>query len=152
MAGIGFQLRKILRRDSITSVAQAYTYAGVISSGPWILSILGILLLGFMTISDIKPSFHVSQFQTSVTYLIAVSLVLSGLLQHGFTRYIADRVYEHRDESILPNFNGALLLTTFVSGFFWFPRRVFLNAGTVDLLSHPHECRFCCALQYLGDD
>ena len=41
MAGIGFELRKILNRDSYFALVRAYAYAGLISSGPWILSILG---------------------------------------------------------------------------------------------------------------
>lgn len=39
MAGIGFELRKILKRDSLLSLMQAYSYAALISSGPWIMSI-----------------------------------------------------------------------------------------------------------------
>ena len=34
MAGIGFELRKILSKDSYTSTMRAYLYAGLISSGP----------------------------------------------------------------------------------------------------------------------
>jgi len=43
MAGIGYELRKLLQRDSLLSVMRAYLYAGVISSGPWVLSIVGML-------------------------------------------------------------------------------------------------------------
>ena len=39
MAGIGFELRKILQRDSLLSLIQAYVYAGIISSGAWMLSV-----------------------------------------------------------------------------------------------------------------
>ena len=44
MAGIGFELRKLLRKRTYTGMLQAYAYAGIISSGPWVLSIVGILL------------------------------------------------------------------------------------------------------------
>lgn len=56
MAGIGFELRKMLKRDSLLGLLRAYTYAGIISSGPWILSIVGILLIGILTL----PLFHES--------------------------------------------------------------------------------------------
>ena len=39
MAGIGFELRRLLRKNTLLGLAQAYTYAGVIGSGPWIFSI-----------------------------------------------------------------------------------------------------------------
>ena len=42
MAGIGFELRRILVKDSYTSTLRAYIYAGLISSGPWVLSIIGL--------------------------------------------------------------------------------------------------------------
>ena len=49
MAGIGFELRKLLARDNLLALLRAYAYAGVISSGPWILSILGMLLIGIFS-------------------------------------------------------------------------------------------------------
>lgn len=116
MAGIGFELRKILKRDSYFSLFQAYSYAGLISSGPWVLSILGVLFIGFLAAGTVAPDFLVTQFQVSVTYLIAVSLILTGLLQLGFTRYTADRLFEKDDSRILPNLSGALFVTTLVSG------------------------------------
>ena len=45
MAGIGFELRKMLRRKTLLGLMQAYTYAGLIGAGPWVLSIVGILLI-----------------------------------------------------------------------------------------------------------
>lgn len=116
MAGIGFELRRILKRDSYLSLFQAYSYAGLIAAGPWVLSILGVLLIGAMTVGHPKGEASVAQFQVSVTYLIAVSLVLTGLLQLGFTRYLADRMFERQDDRVLPNLSGALTVTTSVSG------------------------------------
>lgn len=116
MAGIGFELRKILKRDSYLSLFQAYAYAGLISSGPWVLSILGVLLIGVLALGHLVPDALISQFQVSVTYLIAVSLVLTGFLQLGFTRYVADRLFEKNDSRVLPNLSGALFVTTLISG------------------------------------
>ena len=116
MAGIGFELRKLLAKDSLTGLMQAYAYAGIISSGPWVLSILGILIIGFISVSVVTPEFLINQFQVTVTYLMALSLILTGLVQLAFTRFIADRIYEKRDDEVLPNFNGILLVVTLVSG------------------------------------
>ena len=43
MAGIGFELRKLLKKQTYGGLIQAYAFAGVISSGPWVLSIIGIM-------------------------------------------------------------------------------------------------------------
>ena len=116
MAGIGFEIRKILKRDSYLSVFSAYAYAGIIGSGPWVLSILGVLLIGLMSLGVVLPEVLITQFQVTVTHLIAMSLILTGFLQLGFTRYIADRLYLKDTDAILPNFMGAIFITMLVSG------------------------------------
>lgn len=116
MAGIGFELRKILRRDSLTSTLSAYLYAGIISAGPLILSICGILLIGLMSLSMVRPPSQIAQFQVSVTYLIAVSLIVTGAVQLSFTRYMSDRLYERRSDQVLPGYTAVTLVTTLVTG------------------------------------
>jgi uncharacterized membrane protein len=116
MAGIGFEIKKILRRESYLSVFTAYAYAGIIGSGPWILSILGVLIIGIMSVSVVVPHVLITQFQVTVTHLMALSLILTGFLQLGFTRYIADRLFEKNIDAILPNFIGTIFITTLISG------------------------------------
>ena len=94
MAGIGFELRRMLRKDTLLGLVQAYAYASVIGSGPWVLSIVGILLIGIFSASVVIPGSLVTQFQTSVTYLVACSLIYTGLVQLAFTRFISDRLFE----------------------------------------------------------
>ena len=116
MAGIGFELRKLLRKDTLLGLLQAYAYAGVIGSGPWVLSIVGILIIGFMSHAVVVPSVLVTQFQVSVTYLIACSLILTGVLQLTFTRFISDRLFEKKEYLVLSNLNGVLTVTMAVAG------------------------------------
>ncbi|WP_233870519.1 exopolysaccharide Pel transporter PelG [Paraburkholderia adhaesiva] len=112
MAGIGFELRKMLRRDTLLGLMQAYTYAGLISAGPWILSIVGILMIGALSLPLVLPNELITQFQVSVTWLIALSLVLTGPLQLAYTRFTSDRLFEKRDELVLPNFHAVALVVT----------------------------------------
>jgi len=116
MAGIGFELRKLLRRDSYTGLIQAYGFAGIISSGPWVLSILGVMLVGIISIGRVYPTELIVQFLVSITYLMAASLIFTGFLQLMFTRYVADRLFEKKGDIILPNLIGALTLITFIGG------------------------------------
>ncbi len=126
MAGIGFELRKILRRETLTGVARAYAYAGLISSGPLILSIFGILIIGVLSLASVIPKYAIVQFQVSVTYIIALSLILTGPLQLSFTRFISDRLFEKRDDLVLSNYNGVVLVSTVVSGVCGFIAMAFL--------------------------
>ncbi len=116
MAGIGFELRKYLNDDSFSGTVKAYGFAGLISAGPWVLSILGVMLIGIVALSQKVGGREVEQFTTSVTWIMGSSLVLSGLLQLVFTRFIADRLFEGRANIINSNLFGAMLLTTLVSG------------------------------------
>ena len=68
--GIGFELRKLMRRDSFWGLIRAYGYAGLISSGPWVLSILGVMGIGIFSVNRVA-SLAVRQFLVSVTYLMA---------------------------------------------------------------------------------
>ncbi|MCL5799434.1 MAG: exopolysaccharide Pel transporter PelG [Gammaproteobacteria bacterium] len=91
-------------------MAEAYGYAGLASSGPWLLSIFGILLLGFLALGDRATGGSIIEFQVSVTYLIAVSLIFTGALQLPFTRYIADMLFARQARSVV-----TVLLTMLVS-------------------------------------
>ncbi|WP_395063544.1 exopolysaccharide Pel transporter PelG [Paraburkholderia silvatlantica] len=116
MAGIGFELRKLMRRETLTGVARAYFYAGLISSGPMILSCFGILIIGALSFAVVIPGVLITQFQVSVTYMIACSLIVTGPLQLSFTRFVSDRLYERRDDLVLPNYRAVQLVCTAVSG------------------------------------
>ena len=111
MAGIGFELRRMLAQDSLLGKAQAYALASVIGSGPWILSIAAMLLIGFGQLQLEPTSVGLASFHTSVTYLMSASLVFTGPMQLAFTRYTADRLFENQRGLVLPNLWGVLLLT-----------------------------------------
>lgn len=116
MAGIGFELRKLLQRDSLLSLLRAYVYAGVISSGPWVLSIIGMVMIGFFSFAIVSPNYLITQFQVTITNVIAYSLILTGLLQLAFTRFIADRLFENKADIVAANYHAILLLITVVAG------------------------------------
>lgn len=115
MAGVGLLLRKLDPYGSFIGLARMYGAAAVISSGPWLISILGILAVGLLSI-DGHPADGVTEFQVSVTYLFAASLVLTGLLQFLFTRYVADRLFEERRDLVVPSLMACALVTTLVAG------------------------------------
>jgi uncharacterized membrane protein len=116
MAGIGFELRKILKRDSLFSLLHAYSFAAVISSGPWVLSIVGMLIIGMLSTSVVLPEFLIVQFQVSITYVIASSLIFTGVCQLALTRFAADRMFEKRLNVILPNLHAVILVVSVTGG------------------------------------
>ncbi len=126
MAGIGFELRKILKKDTLFGALRAYSYAGIISSGSWILSIVGILLIGILGLPFVVPGGQITQFQVSVTYVIATSLILTGPLQLAFTRFTSDRLFEGRPDLVFSNYHGVVLVTTVMSLLISLPLALFV--------------------------
>ena len=116
MAGIGFEIRKILEKDTLLSILEAYGFAGLIGSGPWVLSVLGVMLIGILSFGLVVPQTLIVQFLVSVTYLMASSLILTGVLQLMFTRFVADRLFEKKRGIILANLMGAIWLTLLAAG------------------------------------
>lgn len=119
MAGIGFELKKFLAKESYLGTLGAYGFAGLVCSGPWLLSIATILMLSL--ISDYyQLSLEISRtFQVIIVYIIAGSLLLTSVLQHTFTRYIANLCHLHHQSKIIPSLNAvylALILTAGITG------------------------------------
>jgi len=117
MAGIGFELRKILDKNTLFSVLEAYGLAGVISSGPWVLSIFALLAIGFLSVGWVFPTQVIEQFLLLVTYLMAASLIISGLFQLLLTRFISDLIFAEEESEIVPNLLGTMILTSGIAGF-----------------------------------
>ena len=113
MAGIGFELRKILKEDRILSLAKVYGYSAILSSGPWVVSIVAILLVGFINLASYGTESEVYRFQVVITYAIALasSLIITGVLQLPFTRYVADLIFNNKENEILPSYFGALFMS-----------------------------------------
>ncbi len=116
MAGIGFELRKYLQSETYIGTLKAYGYAGIIGAGPWILSILGVMLVGILSITMQVDARSVISFLVSVTWLMACSLIATGFLLLVFVRFVADKVFEQAEHIILPNVVGLLIFSTLVSG------------------------------------
>lgn len=116
MAGIGFELRRQLRKETYTGMMRAYVVAGIVGSGPWIISIGSMLLTASLSHRRGAGVEIITPFLATVTYLMATSLILSGCLQLVFVRFVADRLFEKKPEAVVPNLMGALVVTTLVSG------------------------------------
>lgn len=110
MAGIAFEIRKILKQNSLFGLFYALNYGIALSAGPIIISIFSILVSGLIAKLYIEAEI-VKAFQLIVTYLIAFSLLISSPFQLILTRYIADRYFEGALDRVLPNFLGALFVT-----------------------------------------
>jgi uncharacterized membrane protein len=112
MAGIGFSLRATAFNGGYLARARSLGAAGVVSSGPWLLATLGLLVVRRAGSTSSAGDGRFDQFHVCVTWILAGSLVWTSPLQLMFTRFVADRDYLRERDRILPNVLGALALTS----------------------------------------
>ncbi len=93
MAGIGFELKKVITSGGISSFIKAAFSGVMIVAGPWLLSIAGIALIRQYT--DRFAGGGVL-FTSTIIYSYAWSLVLFGGLHLIYTRIVADLLYVNK--------------------------------------------------------
>lgn len=127
MAGIGFRLQRLFNSGSYRSLVLGYAYSAVISSGPWMMSMLSLIAIAvFTSVSDLmlpERILEAATFRITVTYCYAGSLLLGGLAHLGVSRYISDRLYSNQMEQVLPCFMrsaAAMLGLGFIAAGAWF--------------------------------
>lgn len=110
MAGIGFVLRRLTRQDDLIGVAVGYVYAALVSSGPFLVTVLAMAAVGLLgEAAGERPA--VETFRLVTIYNFALSLVFCGPFLLVMTRYLADRIYEHKVEEAPGMLIGALAIT-----------------------------------------
>ncbi len=124
MAGIGFELRRLMAEDTFIGDIRAYLYAGIISAGPWIISIFCLAFLWTFSYPDLAIGPQ-KLFRTMVVYTFSFSLITTGWIQLVVTRFLADRLYLKQKNILLPDYVGLMLVTILAQGgmailFYWF--------------------------------
>ncbi len=115
MAGIGFNLKKILEGDSFVSSIRAHFYSALISAGPWILSVLTIFVLSLFSPGRLDV-FEMTLFRGIIIYAFAFSLIGVGIFHFPLTRYLADKLYAKEESALVPIFNSAATATLLFQG------------------------------------
>ena len=92
MAGIGFELRKLSRRDDLLGVVEGYAYSAIASTGPWLFTIValsGVVMFGSRFIS----AADMAEFRLIIIYNFAFSLIVSAPMAMISMRHLADSIY-----------------------------------------------------------
>ncbi len=116
MAGIAFQLRRLSASNTYAGQLGAYASAAVISAGPWMISILSLMLLTWL-LHQVLPDERdeIRLFSSAVTHVYAFALVITGPLQILLTRYTADQYSLNTPERVFPSFRGGLVVASVLS-------------------------------------
>ncbi len=99
MAGIGFELRRLARQDTISSLAGAAGHAAIIAAGPWLFTIVSLAVIT-LTAEPLAGGPALANFRVVIIYAFAVSLVLSAPVTMVATRLVADALWLRKPERI----------------------------------------------------
>ena len=110
MAGIGFELKKLFNRRTLTGHAMAYGYSAVITAGPFALlttMVLAIQLLFLRYSIDVNNS---QLYVSSVIYPFVFSQLISCGFSIIITRYLADCLYEGEYDNVSGSCYGIIFM------------------------------------------
>ena len=153
MAGIGFKLQKILSEKTYIATLKGYFFATIISSGPWIFSVITVGFLGLFTVSYGQKDDYIL-FQNIVVYTYAFSLILTGFIQLVVTRYVSDRLFAEDEDAVLPTFSVGLLVTSavsfIVSALFYLPSELPMRIKIFAILLFVVTCNIWIVMSFLS--
>lgn len=116
MAGIGFELRKIFKENTIVSMFKGFTSASFIAAGPMIISI--ILLI---SIDKILKSANVNIdereiIKAAILYAYVFSMIVSSGFNMIISRYISDKLFVNNIKDILSSLIGIIATVLIFAG------------------------------------
>ncbi len=123
MAGIGFELKKVIQKGNMGSFLKAALSGTMIVAGPWIISICTIITI--TRIADFAFLDAPQLFIAIIVYTYSFSIIFFGGFHYIYTRLIADLIFMKQGEkaaSLLLFFSLAVAfvstLVAFVASFF----------------------------------
>lgn len=111
MAGIGFELRKVLYEGNALEKTTASIKSIFVTSGPWIISIISIIAISNLISNKIINT----EFNTIVMYTFIFSIILHTPLLTLITKYLSDKLYLNDFDSVIPIMNSAILFVSMES-------------------------------------
>ena len=109
MAGIGFQLRRLARQDTISSMVAAAGHAAVIAAGPWLFTIFALAAITLIA-DQITGRVVLANFRAIIIYAFATSLVMAAPVTIVATRLVGDALWLKRPQDV-----RGLLLASYVA-------------------------------------
>lgn len=115
MAGIGFELRRLSREQSLSGIVGAFGHAAVVAAGPWLFTIVSLATITLFT-EQVAGLATLATFRAIIIYAFAVSLVLTAPVTIVATRLVADALWLKKPDRVRALLYGAYAIAiAFVS-------------------------------------
>ena len=109
MAGIGFELKRVLREGGMFRFIGVSLAGTAIVAGPWLLSVLGIFMIQRYAGTALAEAPVL--FSAVIVYSYAFSLILFSGLHYVFTRQVSDLIYDEKNREAGSALLSFLLVT-----------------------------------------
>ena len=121
MAGIGFELKKIYRKEGIARSAVGVIYSTLVTIGPMILVISAIILMYFLLgISAVNYADR-ELLSTTILYTFTFSVIITAPFNVILSRYLADKFYMEEYAGILNSYYLGMTLSCGISSIVFLP-------------------------------
>ena len=108
MAGIGFELRKLFRKEGLLNNLRAYAYSSMTTVGPMILCMSLIIILQRLMSIHQGTYLDWELYIATVSYCFIFSIVISSGISLIVTRYVADSLYTKQFNKLMSSYYGVL--------------------------------------------
>lgn len=112
MAGIGFELNRLARKDDISGIIGAFLHSAFATAGPWLFTVLALAAITYLY-GGAGDSTELLNFRGIIIYNFSFSLVLSAPIFMIMTRYLADQIHV-KDVTSAPAVMLESLIMTYV--------------------------------------
>lgn len=115
MAGIGFELKKIYRKDGISRALMGAGYSTLVTIGPTLVIIGVITVLSLVLGVSRVPFAERELLSTTILWVFIFSVTMTAPFNSLFSRYLADKFYQEEFDDILPSFYVGVTIVGVVS-------------------------------------
>ena len=127
MAGIGFEIKKLLKNKGIFSALGGYFFAVFASVGPVLCTTAYMLIIRVIFRRVGLSMYKQSLMFGGLMYAFLGALLISSAINMVLSRYVADSLYTGNEQKIFPSLLGAMALTVTICGVVSFPLMIILD-------------------------
>lgn len=110
MAGIGFELRKLYRKQGLVHNIKAYAYSATTTIGPMLLCLVLVFVQQWLMKRNDVSYLQNELFVATLAYCFVFSIIITSGLSLLVTRFIADQIYEKKYGNVINAYYGSVLL------------------------------------------
>ena len=114
MAGIGFVLRELNRRETLVGSASSLGHGMIVAAGPWIFTVLSLALIHRGT-SALLSSSDGYDFRSFIMYAFAISLVATAPVVNVSVRLTSNDIYRRTFTMVRSRYLAALVASGLLS-------------------------------------